>query len=644
MAWQQGGDLYGQVVNSAGAAQGGDRPLVTHEGNQQEAALATGHSAGYGLLAWRDNRSGNDDIYSRLITPPLQTTRISYSYDPLYRLRTAIYTGAITATYHYVYDGVGNMTAYTEQVDNQTTAVSRSFNAANQLVSSNDGSETVDYAYDANGNLVTIDHWLMSVQTTYAYDQRNLLTSQTNWRIGEPDLQAAFVYDGDGYRVQMIDYTGLPRTITYSNDILGLTQVLLADDGATTTANLLGLDLIAQDDGSETRVLLADGLGSARVEMVGGVVETTTTYEPYGKLLAQTGSSGATYGFTGEQEDAATGLVYLRARYYSPYLNQFQSRDSFSGYPARPASQNGYNYVNGNPVNFTDPSGHDAWWCDAQDYSGVPSYAVNDAIQNCQAQYNRSLRQQWGQQHLPSLLGSNAPYLVYESKNGYTGRLVFYNSPVGTISWNARSGALPGEANPENIPALGNEYSYRGVPYITNSGFFSQPEGQRYPAGEACYFGQCYAYPSGTFPVDWPKLSEWQYDNDARLVSQWNVNVWGRYRIPLDAQPSPSIPFLGGDSPSSIGSGVFIHAGNPDNPTYGCVRLTQEGAVDELVGYLKQLNEPLRLFIMTPPLPNRPVAGNTWWYYPFSATVNGLYYENGYDYTIINGTRTGRIR
>ncbi|MCA9947737.1 MAG: hypothetical protein KC449_29855, partial [Anaerolineales bacterium] len=143
VAWQQGGDLYGQVVNSAGAAQGGDRPLVTHEGNQQEAALATGHSAGYGLLAWRDNRSGNDDIYSRLITPPLQTTRISYSYDPLYRLRTAIYTGAITATYHYVYDGVGNMTAYTEQVNGQTTAVSRSFNAANQLVSSNDGSETV---------------------------------------------------------------------------------------------------------------------------------------------------------------------------------------------------------------------------------------------------------------------------------------------------------------------------------------------------------------------------------------------------------------------------------------------------------------------------------------------------------------------
>ena len=204
---------------------------------------------------------------------------------------------------------------------------------------------------------LTVDHWLMSAQTTYAYDQRDLLTSQTNWRIGEPDLQAAFVYDGDGRRVQMVDHTGSPRTITYSNDILGLTQVLLADDGATTTANLLGLDLIAQDNGSETRVLLADGLGSARVEMVGGVVETTTTYEPYGKLLAQTGSSGTTYGFTGEQEDAATGLVYLRSRYYSPYIYQMLSPDPIVPDFRNPQSLNLHTYVLNNPINFVDPTG-----------------------------------------------------------------------------------------------------------------------------------------------------------------------------------------------------------------------------------------------------------------------------------------------
>jgi RHS repeat-associated protein len=91
--------------------------------------------------------------------------------------------------------------------------------------------------------------------------------------------------------------------------------------------------------------MLADGLGSVRVEMVNGAVETTTTYEPYGKLLAQTGSSGTTYGFTGEQYDAATGLVYLRARYYNPSLKLFLSRDPFPGYATLSISQNGYAYV-----------------------------------------------------------------------------------------------------------------------------------------------------------------------------------------------------------------------------------------------------------------------------------------------------------
>ena len=91
--------------------------------------------------------------------------------------------------------------------------------------------------------------------------------------------------------------------------------------------------------------------------MVGGAVDSVTTYEPYGKLLARSGSSGTVYGYTGEQHDAATGLVYLRARYYNPNLKVFMSRDPFPGWPTLPASQHGYSYVHNNPVNLTDPSG-----------------------------------------------------------------------------------------------------------------------------------------------------------------------------------------------------------------------------------------------------------------------------------------------
>lgn len=45
--------------------------------------------------------------------------------------------------------------------------------------------------------------------------------------------------------------------------------------------------------------------------------ETITTYNPSDEVLVQTEKSGTAYGFTGEQEDGAAGLLYLRARYYS---------------------------------------------------------------------------------------------------------------------------------------------------------------------------------------------------------------------------------------------------------------------------------------------------------------------------------------
>ncbi|VAW32539.1 hypothetical protein MNBD_CHLOROFLEXI01-523 [hydrothermal vent metagenome] len=189
----------------------------------------------------------------------------------------------------------------------------------------------------------------------YSFNQRNLLTQ---YQVGAGssiyNTLAAYSYDGSSNRLQQIDSSGTtPITTTYTNDNAGLSQVLVSNDGTTTTLNLFGLDLIQQDDGSETRTLLIDGLGSARVEMVGNTIENTTTYEPYGKLLTQIGSSGTTYGYTGEQYDTATSLVYLRARYYNPNLKAFMSRDPFSGWVGLPASQHPYSYVHNNPMTHT---------------------------------------------------------------------------------------------------------------------------------------------------------------------------------------------------------------------------------------------------------------------------------------------------
>lgn len=66
----------------------------------------------------------------------------------------------------------------------------------------------------------------------------------------------------------------------------------MADDGTNTAHNLFGLDLISHDSGSEVRTLLVDGLGSVRTELLGALVETATTYEPYGQVLLQSGTNG----------------------------------------------------------------------------------------------------------------------------------------------------------------------------------------------------------------------------------------------------------------------------------------------------------------------------------------------------------------
>ncbi len=65
----------------------------------------------------------------------------------------------------------------------------------------------------------------------------------------------------------------------------------------------------------------------------------------------------AALGFTGEQADP-NGLIYLRARYHEPApglrsLAATRWRASLS----RVMSRNGYSYVEGNPVNYVDPSG-----------------------------------------------------------------------------------------------------------------------------------------------------------------------------------------------------------------------------------------------------------------------------------------------
>jgi len=86
----------------------------------------------------------------------------------------------------------------------------------------------------------------------------------------------------------------------------------------------------------------------------GNIVEQTTHYAPYGQVLNRSMRDGP--GYTGHEEDPATGLNYMQQRYYDPQSGRFVSTD-----PVVPTDDGGnfnrYEYANDNPYRYTDPDG-----------------------------------------------------------------------------------------------------------------------------------------------------------------------------------------------------------------------------------------------------------------------------------------------
>nr|WP_294242730.1 RHS repeat-associated core domain-containing protein [Pseudobutyrivibrio sp.] len=88
-----------------------------------------------------------------------------------------------------------------------------------------------------------------------------------------------------------------------------------------------------------------------------GTVTDTLVFDAFGNETTKTGTSDNSYGFQGEEQDA-TGLYYLRARYMDPSTGTFTSMDTYSGSLSDPMSLHKYMFANSNPVIYSDPSGH----------------------------------------------------------------------------------------------------------------------------------------------------------------------------------------------------------------------------------------------------------------------------------------------
>ena len=120
-----------------------------------------------------------------------------------------------------------------------------------------------------------------------------------------------------------------------------------------------------------------------------GQAVASSSYNLYGARKTSTDTTGNPFAYNGEARDD-TGLDYLRARYYDSQGGTFLTEDSYPGEDTDPLSQNRYSYVQNNPVNYTDPSGHRMVWMGGEGEPSRPR-SINTRLQRF---YQRSIVEQ----------------------------------------------------------------------------------------------------------------------------------------------------------------------------------------------------------------------------------------------------------
>ncbi|RKQ84579.1 RHS repeat-associated core domain-containing protein [Brockia lithotrophica] len=157
---------------------------------------------------------------------------------------------------------------------------------------------------------------------------------------------------------------------------MGLSRVLVReDDNGEKTYYVYGLGLIGEESGGEFRAYHYDLRGSM-ITLSGflGEVRDRFWYGPYGELLRHVGESQTPFLYNGRDGVMTdpNGLYYMRARYYSPEIKRFVSKDRRASDIFDPLSLNPYIFAADNPVIFIDPLGRD--WISV--IAGVAGFAA----------------------------------------------------------------------------------------------------------------------------------------------------------------------------------------------------------------------------------------------------------------------------
>ena len=266
-------------------------------------------------------------------------TKMCYTYDSLSRVtaRTIkkLSDNAVISTETFTYDAAGNITDAPDSCFQYDTN--------NRLIVFNGNS----VSYDMDGNMLN-----NGVQG-FTYDSANRLITAGGH---------TYTYNAEDVRIRNL-CTEEDTTYTYNTNAK-LSMLLMKTTDGVVTKYVCGKGLIGEEVSGAFKTYHFDCRGSTiAITDAAGNVTDTFAYDTYGKMLSRTGTSKVIFGYNGRDGVVTddNGLIYMRARYYSPEMKRFINADIIAGAISNAITLNRYAYANGNPVSFIDPFGLSAW-------------------------------------------------------------------------------------------------------------------------------------------------------------------------------------------------------------------------------------------------------------------------------------------
>jgi RHS repeat-associated protein len=389
----------GQVLTASGSG-GSTSYAYNGDGRATSVADAAGTTAysydGAGRLATlADPATGTTATYS--YNPDSQVSQVSYgsgkdtrsfAYDGQRRLTSDTLktsSGTTVASVSYGYNADSEITSQNTTGLAGAASNTYTYDQAGRLTSWNNGTATVQYGYDPNGNLT------QNGAKTYSYDARDEMTSDgansySYTARGTPSSESgltgtiAVSFDayGDqataGTRSYAYDALGRLTADTptaggggYQFSYAGATGTIASDGTSAYTWDPSGSSLVGTGSpggGTGGVLALANAHGDVlgQFTAAGTAVAGSQAYDPWGKVTTTTGTPQGLLGYQSAWSDPASGKDLMGARWYAPAEGHFTSADTVQVSPdPDPAAGNPFAYASDEPLNVTDPTGHWGW-------------------------------------------------------------------------------------------------------------------------------------------------------------------------------------------------------------------------------------------------------------------------------------------